>query len=161
MGKKKFQWPKEPTWKELARPQIVSFGALPRDPDRDAPLVDVREARRTRDEIVLSSEFAIEISKQEIQGHLLPSRRPHRALIRIEEVEKRPDGEWFRVVVPAWNTREIVALPSALIPKAIRGKALRGRHLIGQVNIGAEAASDLYFTDLDLASDPDSKDGLA
>jgi SpoVK/Ycf46/Vps4 family AAA+-type ATPase len=38
--------------------RIVDFGALPRDPDRDAALVDVREPERHREEIVLSPKLA-------------------------------------------------------------------------------------------------------
>lgn len=41
----------------MARPQrIVDFGALPRDPDRDAVLADLRHPDRTREEIVLSED---------------------------------------------------------------------------------------------------------
>jgi SpoVK/Ycf46/Vps4 family AAA+-type ATPase len=40
----------------MAPPErIVEFGSLPRDPDRDAALVELRQPTRTRDEIVLSA----------------------------------------------------------------------------------------------------------
>jgi hypothetical protein len=38
----------------MGQPQrVISLGSLPRDPDRDAALVDVRHPERGRDEIVL------------------------------------------------------------------------------------------------------------
>jgi SpoVK/Ycf46/Vps4 family AAA+-type ATPase len=48
----------------MARPEkIVEFGALPRDPDRDAALVDLRPATRTRADIVLSSELGRKLDR--------------------------------------------------------------------------------------------------
>lgn len=42
----------------MARPQHrFDFGSLPRDPDRDAVLVDVRDAERSRNDIVLSGDL--------------------------------------------------------------------------------------------------------
>jgi len=50
----------------VERPQrIVEFGSLPRDPDRDAPLVDVREPERSREEIVLSEDLARRLDRIE------------------------------------------------------------------------------------------------
>jgi SpoVK/Ycf46/Vps4 family AAA+-type ATPase len=43
----------------MSRPnRIAQFGALPRDHDRDAALVDVRHPERTRDDIVLAAELS-------------------------------------------------------------------------------------------------------
>jgi SpoVK/Ycf46/Vps4 family AAA+-type ATPase len=50
----------------MATPQrIVPFGSLPRDLDRDAPLVEVRQPERTRDEIVLSAELQRKLDRIE------------------------------------------------------------------------------------------------
>lgn len=50
----------------MARRQpIVEFGSLPRDPDRDAVLVDVRRSDRTRSEIVLSGEILAKLERIE------------------------------------------------------------------------------------------------
>src|SRR5437899_2491298 len=50
----------------MARPQrIIDFGSLPRDPDRDAALVDVRHPDRSRDEIVLSKELEAKLERIE------------------------------------------------------------------------------------------------
>lgn len=51
----------------MARPHIVNFGTLPRDPDRDAPLVDLRELKRSREEIVLAPELARKLDRIEAE----------------------------------------------------------------------------------------------
>jgi len=52
----------------MAEPQrIVEFGSLPRDPDRDAALVDVRRPERTRDEIVLTEELHSKLERIEAE----------------------------------------------------------------------------------------------
>jgi SpoVK/Ycf46/Vps4 family AAA+-type ATPase len=50
----------------MARLQrIGDFGSLPRDPDRDAPLLDARHPERTRDEIVLSNQLERKLERIE------------------------------------------------------------------------------------------------
>src|SRR5271156_6411748 len=50
----------------MARLQRISdFGSLPRDPDRDAPLLDARHPERTRDEIVLSNQLERKLERIE------------------------------------------------------------------------------------------------
>lgn len=50
----------------MARLQRISdFGSLPRDTDRDAPLLDARHPERTRDEIVLTSELERKLERIE------------------------------------------------------------------------------------------------
>lgn len=50
----------------MAHPhRIVDFGSLPRDPDRDAPLVDVRHVERARGEIVLSADLERKLDRVE------------------------------------------------------------------------------------------------
>jgi len=45
--------------------RIINFGSLPRDPDRDAALVDVRHPERTRHEIVLSEDLQRKLERIE------------------------------------------------------------------------------------------------
>jgi SpoVK/Ycf46/Vps4 family AAA+-type ATPase len=50
----------------VARSQkVIQFGALPRDPDRDAALVELRHPQRTRDDIVVSADLAARIDRIE------------------------------------------------------------------------------------------------
>lgn len=47
--------------------RIIDFGSLPRDPDRDAALVDVRRPERSRDEIVLSGDLQRKLDRIEAE----------------------------------------------------------------------------------------------
>lgn len=52
--------------------RAVEFGSLPRDPDRDAPLVDVRVPTRTRQEIVLSPTLERKLDRVESEMRFAP-----------------------------------------------------------------------------------------
>ena len=47
--------------------RIIEFGVLPRDPDRDAALVDARRAERTREEIVLTEGLRSQLDRIEAE----------------------------------------------------------------------------------------------
>jgi len=47
--------------------RIIEFGALPRDPDRDAALVDLRHPERTRDDIVLTDTLRDQLDRVEAE----------------------------------------------------------------------------------------------
>jgi SpoVK/Ycf46/Vps4 family AAA+-type ATPase len=50
----------------VARSQkVIPFGALPRDPDRDAALVDLHRPERSREEIVLAPDMAARLDRVE------------------------------------------------------------------------------------------------
>jgi len=52
----------------MAQPQrIVEFAPLPRDPDRDAPLLDARRPDRVRDDIILSGELRHKLDRIEAE----------------------------------------------------------------------------------------------
>jgi SpoVK/Ycf46/Vps4 family AAA+-type ATPase len=53
--------------------RIVDFGSLPRDPDRDAALVDVRRPERTREEIVLTGDLDRKLDRIEAEYRAVPA----------------------------------------------------------------------------------------
>jgi SpoVK/Ycf46/Vps4 family AAA+-type ATPase len=53
--------------------RIIDFASLPRDPDRDAALVDVRRPERSREEIVLSNELQRKLDRIEAEYRDRPS----------------------------------------------------------------------------------------
>jgi len=58
----------------MAQPsRVIEFGSLPRDPDRDAALVDVRSPERSRDEIVLSGELQRKLDRIEAEYRSRPA----------------------------------------------------------------------------------------
>ena len=62
----------------MTRPQkVVQFAALPRDPDRDAALVEVRHPQRSRSEIVLAPEVQTRIERVVAELRAQPSLARH------------------------------------------------------------------------------------
>lgn len=53
--------------------RIIDFGSLPRDPDRDAALVDVRRPERSREEIVLTEELQRKLDRIEAEYQQKPA----------------------------------------------------------------------------------------
>lgn len=81
----------------------------------------------------------------ESEGVFDPSRRPWRTLVRIAEVEEK--GRYFYVVVPGWNTDEKIRVYIDDVPKELRDQIQPHRRFHAQVNLGAEAPEELFFSD--------------
>lgn len=72
-----------------------------------------------------------------------PSRKPWRALVRVEEVVK--GEEYFYVVIPGWNPKEKIRLSVNDLTDPMRRLLAPGRRFHAQVNLGAENYEELYF----------------
>ena len=96
----------------------------------------------------------IELCEGELAGHYQSSRRTWRTLVRIEDVDRKEGQDILDVIIPAWNPADAVQIEGALLPDALRGKLARDVRLFARVNIGAERAEDLFFTDFELAPEP-------
>src|ERR1017187_5208929 len=84
---------------------------------------------------------------EEFGGTFDPSRRPWRALVRIVELRDDPGQRAAYVVVPAWESEEVVRIPASALPGDFFAKTPEGARVHARVNIGAESHEDLYFTD--------------
>lgn len=69
--------------------------------------------------------------------------RPWRTLVRVVSV----DAQTASVVLPAWNSAEVVAVPVGSIPPEIVQNFAQGFRCHARVNIGAERKEDLVFSD--------------
>jgi hypothetical protein len=88
----------------------------------------------------------IESCIREFDGDYRPVRRPWRALVRVEDIRKTDQGSEFAfVVVPAWNSNEVVRLPANLIPPEILKNLSAGSRLHAKVNLGASGNEELFF----------------
>ena len=98
-----------------------------------------------------SIKSGLEVCIREFGGDYRPVRRPWRALIRIEDVLKTDGGsEFVKVVVPAWNSNEVVRLSAGMIPPDIFKKLEAGTRLHAKVNLGAVGNEDLFFEEWEL-----------
>jgi hypothetical protein len=98
-----------------------------------------------------SIKFGIESCIREFDGDFRAVRRPWRSLIRVEEIRETDHGvEFVYVVVPAWNSNEVVKLPAMLIPPEVLQKLGAGSRLHAKVNLGAVGNEELFFEEWEL-----------
>lgn len=91
------------------------------------------------DSLVQGFECCIE----EFQGKFRPSRRPWRTLVRVEEVDY--ERSYLYIVIPGWDTNEVIRLCLEDVPSDIRERIGRQMRFHVQVNMGAESSEELYF----------------
>jgi hypothetical protein len=88
------------------------------------------------------------LCKKELAGEFSSTRKPWRALIRVVDLDLETKSLY--VVIPSWNSTEVIRLPLELIPDASQAKLSPGFRFHAQVNIGSEDQNDLYFEDFEL-----------
>jgi len=81
----------------------------------------------------------------EFRNQFTPSRKPWRTLVRVEDADTESIPALFYIILPGWNSREIIRLPLDLIPPAFRDKIRSGTRFHALVNKGAETQEELYF----------------
>jgi len=92
-----------------------------------------------RDTIINGFERCI----KEFKGEFLPSRKPWRTLVRVEEVELAE--KYFYAVVPGWNLRKKIRLYVDDLPREMQPLVTPGKRFHAQVNVGAKSEEELYF----------------
>ncbi|MET0395398.1 MAG: hypothetical protein ABW277_01095 [Longimicrobiaceae bacterium] len=83
----------------------------------------------------------------EFRGDFQPSRRPWRTLLRVDDVVSDGRRRWFGVIIPAWDSNQVVRVWFDQVPEQIQGIVKPDIRLHAQVNLGAETSAELYFTD--------------
>lgn len=84
-------------------------------------------------------------------------RKFYRVLLRIVDVGEESGEKVIDVIIPSWNTHRVIRLSVLVLPEFIcRSHLKRGLRLFANVSIGAEKASELYFKDFEIATEPDS-----
>lgn len=118
----------------------------------DAVIDELRPLRRRIPVIIKPEHIEPEAIKwglrtcvNEFEGKFASERIAHRALVRIEDIEDDAGHRWCFLVIPAWQSREVVRLRFDYLPTSIQRVASPGEHLHAYVNLGAESQRDLYF----------------
>lgn len=117
--------------------------------------VPVLIGKNQLDPDLLNEGFAL--GKAELEGDIPIARIPRRTGIHIESVDAQNLGQ-VDVIVPGWDERSTVELPLNMIEEDGLREDVRKRQidwLIAKVNIDAEDANDLFFTDFERAPDPE------
>ncbi|XGB41603.1 MAG: hypothetical protein LVS60_15255 [Nodosilinea sp. LVE1205-7] len=104
----------------------------------------------------------MEVCLREFGGAIQSDRKPYRNLVRLVDVSEESNEKVVDVIIPGWNPRRAVRLPSSLIREWIFNfEPEIGIRLIANVNSGAENPEDLYFTDFEVAPTPEEIDGIS
>jgi hypothetical protein len=116
-----------------------------------------------KDNIDASSiKAGIKVCLLEFYGNVASDRKPYRNIVRLVDVNKESGEEVVDAIIPSWNPRKAVRLPSSLIHEWILDfQPEIGTRLIANVNTGAENPEDLYFTNFEIAPEPEEIDGIS
>jgi hypothetical protein len=97
---------------------------------------------------------------KEVRDYQVPlERRAWRTAVKIEDRDDRIGV--VDALVPGWNPEVKVTFPLELIDPKLRHCAVPSTVFFALVNTGAERDEDLFFSDFELAPEPDPDDGLA
>jgi len=97
---------------------------------------------------------------REVRGEHLPSRRPWRTLLQVDETNQESGEQVIDAHIPSWNPHQAVRFPAVLVLQPLRSRLAPGVCLFAKVNIGAERSEDLYFFDFEPAPEPEPEDVL-
>jgi hypothetical protein len=86
--------------------------------------------------------------KKELAGEFSSTRKPWRTLIRV--VELNHETKSLYIVLPFWNSTEVIRLPMELIPISLQARLEPGFRFHAKVNLGSDDQNDLYFEDFEL-----------
>jgi len=86
---------------------------------------------------------------KEIKGDFVPSRKPWRTLIRVEELLEDVKPLTLNVVLPGWSSNERVRIPLDIFPSQFRQQIMADTRFHAMVNLGAEDPNELFFDEFE------------
>lgn len=93
-----------------------------------------------------SLELALGKCIEEFRSEFAQTRRPWKALVRIEDIHAEPgQGTSVDVCVPSWNNNVMIRLREPELPAWMQGCLRQNERVYADVNLGAERPEDLYF----------------
>jgi hypothetical protein len=86
---------------------------------------------------------SFELCIKEFTNQYSTQRKPWRTLVRVDDLDK--ENGYIYVIVPAWDSNEIIRIKIDDLPKNVREKLAEKSRFHALVNIGAEYHPDIYF----------------
>ncbi|MBE4461429.1 hypothetical protein [Vibrio parahaemolyticus] len=104
----------------------------------------------------------IEFSKNELLIGPSATRKPHRAIIRIDDLNSYSEDGTIEGIITNWNSDTKIRFPSDIVPENILKQLDRvnTNRLMAFVNTGANNREDIFITDIHLAPSFEGLDGL-
>jgi hypothetical protein len=90
-----------------------------------------------------------EVCIGEFNQKFIPARRSWSAVLRVDYVYTSGQQTEVDVILPAWNSDEIVKLSLEMFPENIREHVRPEERFFAKVNLGAENQFDLYFENIE------------
>lgn len=98
----------------------------------------------------------------EFNGIFSHGRKPYRNIVRITDFDEKYKEDVVDVIIPSWKPDRSVPLQLSSIREWILDFEPKiGMRLIANVNTGAENPEDLYFTNFEIAPEPEEIDGIS
>jgi CheY-like chemotaxis protein len=91
----------------------------------------------------------LEICIEEFNGRFIPPRKPWANMFRVEEVDESAKPVQVYVVIPGWQSDEVIRLLLDLFPEPLRGHVKPEERFFAVMNLGAQTQEDLYFNDIE------------
>jgi CheY-like chemotaxis protein len=85
----------------------------------------------------------------EFNNKFVPSRRPRKTLITIQDVDSTQTVPDVYIVLSGWNSGEVIRIPIDTIPPEYHSVVHPSERLYAFVNIGAETQEELYFDEFE------------
>jgi len=86
---------------------------------------------------------------REFNDIISDNRKPWRTQVRVDFLEK--ERSVLYLIVPGWNSNQIIKLRFAAVPDAILEKILKNeKRFYVKTNLGADTEDELYFTDWEI-----------
>jgi hypothetical protein len=102
------------------------------------------------------------ICLRELNGNVSNDRKSYRNIVRLVDIGQESSEEVVDVIIPGWSPHKAVRLPSSLIREWILDfQPKRDTRIIANVNSGAEKPEGLYFTNFEMAAEPEQIDGIS
>lgn len=91
----------------------------------------------------------LDVCRSEIAGNPIDSRRPHRVVVRVEDIRRYNQHDFVcDVVVPSWRPGHALTIPKECFSETVWSSIMPGSRYLGYVNIDATNEDDLYLTSI-------------
>lgn len=100
------------------------------------------------------------VFQKEVHKQLPSYRKPRKAIVKIVSLTRDSGYEIVEAFIPQWNPHTAIRFPKKLLANVGR-EVKPGDLYIAEVNIDARNSDELYFSNFEIAPEPDENDGLA
>lgn len=108
-----------------------------------------------RDQLgVVDLRAKFEEARAELAQGKSKSRKPYRTIIAIDSFVQGPQPQEVVAFVQNWRPQQAVTIPLSVFPAALRGRVKPNSYFFADVNIGAGAADELYYENIEFAAEP-------